>query len=353
MFIKPKIANIEDSEINPDHIGFLAAEYEPFEPNSKYDYTARALTMPKLASGWKIIRPKKGPPLGDLPRIMTKMFDITWKLTEPAAGAARGNVIMGARGAVVPDSVRKATYHPQVAPSKGIDVKFNSNQGAIATDWDNFKQIPRTNAVTFRGDKRTPREVINLYGGFDPASSRTDRFYLENNLYHGFNGYLQRRFQRQLSKADFLKAVDSSAPSPDDKKMLVDFLMWRQILKREEAHLGRMVSTECEKGYISTSRSMDSSINFAISGYKPGWLYIVIVHSGFIVPEEKKIWGSREGEIAQWGRIPKERIVGFRYYPTVYPKGPIFISRTFRKTEPEAAKYFYNVMSGKAPQSIE
>lgn len=84
----------------------------------------------------------------------------------------------------------------------------------------------------------------------------------------------------------------------------------------------------------------------------------MIVHGGFIIPFEKNpikptvLWGSGEAEIAQWGSIPAERIVGFVYLNQAIgyrPDGPIFMRSSFRKKEPKAFETIFNTMSGMKP----
>ena len=255
-------------------------------------------------------------------------------------------------GRGMPNGVQNQAYHSQVRPTKQMLPTGTPNDAAIAADWKVFQQIKRTNAVTFRGDSRPPREVINEMGGFTPPISRTDRYYIENNLYNAFSDYLERRYDRKLGKDVFLRAVDAAAPTAEDQKLLVDYMMWRKLTEREAVHLGRMVENECQKGYISTSRSIDSSLEFATRHLAvDGWLYVTVVHSGFIVPWGSTAhWGSEEAEIAQWGPIPSSRIVGF-VGVTKYckPRTPIFMRRSFRKNENAAFEYMYKVMSGMTP----
>jgi hypothetical protein len=51
----------------------------------------------------------------------------------------------------------------------------------------------------------------------------------------------------------------------------------------------------------------------------------------------------------RWGVVPAEQIVGFMHLDQYKPDGPIFIRRSFRKSEPEAFEYMFNVMSGMTP----
>ena len=343
---KPKTATFDNS-LNND-IGWLATEFEAFEPNPKYSWNARP--MPSK-DAWPIVVPNKAPLIGDLPKIIENLVKATWKYAEPKAGAARGNIIMGTRGMAAPGNVAAETFHAQQRPTTPNIKSTFPVDTPIASDWKVFEQIKRTNAVAFRGDTRPPIEVISNQNGFNPPNSRTDRFYLENNIFNAFDSYSKRRFQRPVDKGDFLRAVDSAVPAAADQKLLVDYLMWRKITEREAVHLGRMVENECLKGYISTARAIDTSIGFGTAyNSKPGWIYLVVVHGGFVVPwGAKNNWGSEEAEIAQWGSIPSERIVGFMHLDRFKPDSAIFVRRSFRKNEPKAFEEMFNVMSGKTP----
>lgn len=346
---KPK-AGVYDNSID---LGYLPTEFECFEPDS--DYTFDPKLRKRTAGEWPLIVPVTPPPYQPLDRILQMMIDSTWTQAEPSAGSKRGDITVGLRGGNAPASIKSDTYHPQVRPTKSnLNVKMPNNS-AIATDWKLTKQIPRTHAVTFRGDRRDPYDLIQNYGGFTPPNTRTDDFYLDNAVFNEFADYLKRRYDRDLSLVDFKAAVNKTLTTPDAKSTLVDYLMWRKIMEREAVHLGRMTDNECLKGYISTSRNIDSSIGFATNhGKSDGWLYVVMVQKGFIVPSSittpKAMWATQEQEIAQWGPIPGERILGFRrVLKNRTLTGNIFLRRTFRKQEPKAFKYMYRVLSGHVP----
>ena len=149
-----------------------------------------------------------------------------------------------------------------------------------------------------------------------------------------------------------MKAFNNEAAMTQEQRTLTDYLMWRKIVEREAVHLGRMVENECLKGYISTSRSIDRACYFGTNYWKkPGWLYITVVHDGFVVPNGlSETWGTTEGEVAQWGPIPAKRIVGFmRLESGGQPTGPIYARRRFRSDEPKAFAAVFDIMSGKGP----
>jgi hypothetical protein len=75
------------------------------------------------------------------------------------------------------------------------------NQSPIATDWRITADLVRTNAVTFRADKRAPYQIFSA-GGFKPPNTRTDRPYLENSIWDAFSSYTRRRFNRDLTAQD-------------------------------------------------------------------------------------------------------------------------------------------------------
>lgn len=352
-------------------LGNLLSEFEGFQPDPNYSFTGRV--APERNS-WKTIKPQSAPPIPPLPLLIQKMMKATWKYAEPSwdntQGARPGKpahgITIGTRGGAAPSTSGLGLFNPQVRPTVPVDASGNQHgitttfptETAIASDWKVFKTIPRTHALTFRGDSRSPNDVISKAGGFYPPNSRQDRYYLENNIYTAFADYLKRRCGRDLTKDQFLGAVDETAILDEDKKLLVDYLMWRKITEREAVHLGRMVETECLKGYISTARGIDTAIFFATGyGNRQGWLYLTHVFGGFVVPlGDKKYWGTEEGEVAQWGPIPAARIVGFVHvvngvpaFPHGMPDGPIFIRRSFRLAEPKVFEHVFKVMSGMIP----
>lgn len=323
-------------------VGSLLTDFQPLEP-ARYNFGH----PPRPArDAWEVVVPKHGPVIGDLPLLIKSLIKATWKFAEPAWDNIRGHlpnhvghgiaigthhelrvnrgVFIGTRGSALSVEVPKPvgiTYARQVRPTvpkdangnlHGVESTFPTDT-AIASDWKLFEAIPRTNAVTFRGDSRSPNDVIAKARGFYPPNSRTDRYYLENNIYAAFKDYLKRRYDRDLTQAEFLDAVDRALPAKEYKSLIVDYLMWRKITEKEAVHLGRMVETECLKGYISTAKSIDTSLFFATGyGSRPGWLYLTVVQEGFMVPAgAENYWGSEEAEIAQWGPVPAERIVGF------------------------------------------
>jgi hypothetical protein len=356
---------VTPNDSTANSIGSLVRDFEAFQPDRNYSFQGR-----RPPYTWKLIQPKTGPAIGDLPLLIQNLIKSTWKFAEPTTvkgtspghvahgitiGSRDRGVTIGTRGGSGPRPNGSLLYNPQVAPTtQNLEVKLG-NDSAIASDWKLFNWIRRTNAVTFRGDSRSPLDVITRAGGFYPPNSRGDRYYLENNIYDAFASYLKRRYSRDLTKAEFLKAVDNTTGSKEHESLIIDYMMWRKITEREAVNLGRMVANECLKGYISTARSIDTSLDFATAwGSRSGWLYLNVVHAGFVVPGgHEHLWGSDEAEIAQWGPIPAERIVGFVKVKNVLqsgvPEGPIFIRRSFRLGEPAAFEEMFKVMSGKTP----
>jgi hypothetical protein len=361
------IARMED-------IGGLLAEFDGYEPDQNYNF-ARRVTPGK--EEWKIVEPESAPPITPLPLVIQRMLKATWKYAEPARDNVRGmvpsqvgqggiaigarshGITIGTRGRPVPQGA-PTQFAPQQRPTTPIDAAGNlhgiqttfPSDSAIASDWKLFETIPRTHAVTFRGDSRSPDAVITKAGGFYPPNSRTDKSYIEKNIFNAFKDYLKRRWNRDLTKEEFLRSVVAAGVMEGDKKLLVDYLMWRKITDKEAVHLGRMVETECLKGYISTARGIDTALFFATGYYaNPGWLYLTVVHSGFVVPlGDKNYWGTEEGEVAQWGPIPAQRIVGFLHVQSNgIPDGPIFIRRSFRQAQRKAFERMFKVMSGMTP----
>jgi len=358
---RPVAARFEDF-----FMGTLETEFERFDnpfPQLRFD------NRPPQGYIWPIIEPKKGPPIPPLPPIIQKLMKFCWKCSEPSDNArVNTGVLIGTRGSAMQNSETKkwaytpkykqlseeivsSTYHPQQRPTPTNLTTTFPNDSKIASDWKVFDQIKRTNAVTFRGDSRDPNEILRAMKGFGPPNSRTDSHYIEWNIFDAFSDYLSRRYGRKLTidRKKFTELVLAAVPARDEQSLLIDYMMWRKITDKEAIHLGRMVENECLKGYISTSRAIDTSLDFATAGgQRPGWLYVTLVHGGFVVPSGAHLnWGSQEGEIAQWGRIPAARIVGFRHVQqSGRLDGPIFLRSSFLDSEDEAATKIACIMSG-------
>ncbi len=362
------------ASVSIPEVGNLLTEFDGFDPDPNFPFPRHSPPPER----WPIVLPRCGPPLTPIPLLILRMIRSTWEYTSPAwdnvKGSQAGHV---AHGITIGKrehrygigSHRDATTGPKIeglglftAPvrptvpvnAQGVQhgyVSTQPNDSAIATDWNLHETIPRTNAVTFRGDSRSPKDVISVAGGFYPPVTRKDRPYLEKNLFQGFADYMMRRYGRTIELERFLEAHDKTAVKREDKHLFADFMTWKKITESEAGHLGRMVETELLKGYISTARRIDTSLGFATyGGVQDGWLYLVVVHSGFIVPNDGEYWGTEESEIAQWGRIPAERIVGFVKVPkNQVPSGPIYIRRSFRFNEVEAFRHMFKVMSGMVP----
>lgn len=295
---------------------------------------------------------------------MQKMIDATWVIAEPKGGVVRGSAgnqvgldapTIGMRGTPEPlfKAVRPAneTYHPQERPSAPVMLTIMGNKSAIATDWGLHDTIERVNAVTFRGDKRPPFALIIGAGGFSPPETRRDRYYIENKIAVAFKDYLWRRFSRTVELEPIIRAIDGQAKLQEDLDLAYEYLVWRAILHKELAHLARMVDNEFLKGWSSTSRVLDSSMTFALFNQTPGWLYVTVVHSAFVVPyahiSRSETWTSGEAEIAQYGPIPAERILGFAHVSKEHVVDtPIFMRNTFLYDEPKAFQAMFQALSG-------
>src|SRR5262245_38989458 len=130
---KPKTATY-DNELTKD-VGYLPIEFEPFQPDPNYSFPR----PPVSKDAFPIIVPKKAPPIPDLPSIIERVIQSTWKLAEPSNGAVRDNqhgVIMGNRGGVVTQAVLSETYHAQVRPTTPNISSSFPNKTAIASDWE-------------------------------------------------------------------------------------------------------------------------------------------------------------------------------------------------------------------------
>ncbi|UAJ09595.1 hypothetical protein [Polymorphobacter megasporae] len=347
---KPKSTSGDE---HSNEIGWAITQFEVFAMNPKLKYElsgGKHHPYPQITP----ITPHEYTPID----MMTQqLIDSMWKRAEPAAGAVRGGVQIGRREKpAAPDSLaigrrEQPAVRDTTAYNPHVNVTNPHSKSGFPEDWAYMKQIPRTNAITFRGDSRGPAQVLTASGGFSPPSSRTDRYYLENVISGFFIDYMQRRYKRTVTKADFLASIDQTITSGNAKKLLVDYLMWRKITQGEQFHLGNMLSQECLKGYISTSRNPHLASYFGSRFNKvPAWVYVTLVHGGYVVPASGEKWGTMEQEIAQWGPIVAADIVGFRKTdPWGTPLSPIYMRRSFRKKEPKAFEAAFNMLSGERP----
>jgi hypothetical protein len=358
-------------------IGAMAAEFECFEPNPKYAYG------PKYSPSYAPLRPipshmgrdaptdcppitpvKAPPPRDGLTQHVRSLVKSLWKRAEPADGAERGKLQIGAaRGSatrgnesfakrMLRERAELTPYRQQVSPTGANRENFDENE--MALDWKSMDQIQRTSAFTFRGDRDGPDILINKRRGFKPPSTRTDRGYLEGGIYEHFADYLKRRYGRALTKQDFLAAVDQTIADSKARETLVAYMLWRKLAEKEQFHLGRMTVDECLKAFISTSTSMPVSMYFATGkGTGPGWMYVTLVSNGFSVPNyatgegENHKWATGEHEIAKMGQIPPEDIVGFRHVTDLGTlDGPVYFRESFRKSESHPFSRIFDILSG-------
>lgn len=331
----------------------VVADFSLYEADPKLhqDYVARPV-WDKVISD--VIKPARTmPDAPTLPQDLERLIKQCWKKS------ARPRTYRGFRqiGTHRPDmDFDYQPYVKEVAP-----IVAGPGDPGIARDWSFMKEIQRMSAYTFRGDRRGPNVVLGMGCGLHPPSTRTDRAYLEGPIYNCFNDYLERRYQRQISQQEFLGAVDQTVTTPEVQRAMIDYTLWRSLLKREEAHLGRMSLDECLKGYISTTRHVGNALYFAsgrdqIKG--PGWVYVTLVRHGWVIPnhlvtaEMDHKYVTTEQEIAQFGSIPVADIVAFRHTQNGDTMdGPVYIRRQFQyqgeKGEWHAFQRIYELLSGK------
>jgi len=143
--------------------------------------------------------------------------------------------------------------------------------------------------------------------------------------------------------------------SSRDFELLDVYLTWMSGLDKEASHLGRMVENEFRKGWISTAYCLDSSLNYALKRPSPTghWVYVILVPSGFVVPYAEKLdvitWGTPETEVAHFGELQWDRVVGFAHFYNGQIDSPIFFQKRFREKEEAAFKAMHLALSGLLP----
>ena len=275
--------------------------------------------------------------------IYTQMAKRQWK--QPfvrrdglALHAAKGMLAIGARRALGANPSVQDVVRPAM-PRGG------------ATDWDLISDLVRVNAYAFRGDKRQPR-IVKEHGGFHPPSTRTDAGYM-TLVAKKFVQYMKDRFTQDVTQSEVEEYIRGKGPAG---KVLVEYEIWRAILKGEELHIGRMTQNEFLKGYVSTSRDVAKAYGFmnsASAGGKDEGLkavYALHTEGGFLLPPKgKNVHATTdEAEIAHPGPLPWSKVKAFRIYQTrevakmhvrtFQGSEVLFVRKGFRGADPKGAQ---------------
>jgi hypothetical protein len=215
----------------------------------------------------------------------------------------------------------------------------------VAKDWCRHLDFDRVKGYGFRGDSRPPL-TIKAAGGFNPPKTRNDDWYIDNKIIPNFQDYMKERFGTDIDARvmrDYIKGKGG------DGITFVYYEVWRDMLEKESLHLGRMISDEFLKGYISTSRS--TSIAKAYAGEK-GWVYVLYVQGAFVLgaqdSNEWLLYG--EQELAMPGKVRWDQVYGFREMgpgPKFKVDGPIFLRKGFKDKDNSSFEEVYQLLSGK------
>ncbi len=343
-------------------LGWLPATFTPYEPDKKYSWATRTRESYEF---WPIVTPRRAPPVRhDYPELMQKMIDATWVIAEPKGGVVRGSAgnqvgldapTIGMRGTPEPlfKAVRPAneTYHPQERPSAPVMLTIMGNKSAIATDWGLHDTIERVNAVTFRGDKRPPFALIIGAGGFflprpaETAITSKTRSPWPSRTISGVDSAARSNWSRSFARSTARQSCKRIWIWPTNiscgaRSCTRNWRIWRA-----------WSTTSSSRGGLRRPEVLDSSMTFALFNQTPGWLYVTVVHSAFVVPyahiSRSETWTSGEAEIAQYGPIPAERILGFAHVSKEHVVDtPIFMRNTFLYDEPKAFQAMFQALSG-------
>src|SRR5215469_10714618 len=75
-------------------LGWLISEFECFEPNPQFTWNKQKRKEPSK-DAWKIVVPRTAPPVGELPKLISKLIEATWKFAEPSRDVTRGPISIG------------------------------------------------------------------------------------------------------------------------------------------------------------------------------------------------------------------------------------------------------------------
>ncbi|MGO8817031.1 MAG: hypothetical protein ACLQVG_20510 [Terriglobia bacterium] len=249
----------------------------------------------------------------DYPAQVQKLINHGWKTgSKPSGPRPTGGFTLGRTRPDAPPG-----FQQQPAPFRqGVSRPLVNN-------WDHMTLFEQVGAYAFRGDTRPP-EPIKSANGFHPPSSRTDDSYLQNIAEH-FVEYMDRREGLHLDatgRAQMQHEVEAylrSQVTPADRKLLVEYHFWREILSHEQLHLRGMTDESFLKGYISTTRDVDTARLGALGmlGGKgtqttnDGWIYVLRVDSGFLLKTGVGGISKQEAEIAHMGPVLWDKLYGF------------------------------------------
>lgn len=347
---------IHDVNITPGGDFRLLAEFWAYNPLDNYTKEEQPGNTAWSAGEVKAISASQTLQYADLEQRFKDLIAQCWKNAndDPTAGP-RGEIVAGGhRPAPTPAVAQHGQYVPMVSPTNPPPVLPPATQPqhlqGIATDWELHKALDRVNAYTFRGDTRTPAEV-KADGGFAPSITRKDWRFVKGSLYNEFQSYMKRRFNRAIDQDTFLAIYCKIARSDEERNLMFNYAVWRELAKAESIHMGRMLANEALKSYISTTRCTAVAKGFAKTN---GWVFVTLVNGGFLVPKKgRHAWTATFGEqeIAYPGALPWNQIMGFRQVTAVNPlnfTGPMFLRKGFEsKSTEKAFEKCFKALSGK------
>ena len=343
----------------------LQSDFDGYHPDPVFQGKQMDAMMDWKGASLPFIKAETGLGVVDVPQKLEHMIKHCWKAASVAPGAARGPVTIGggARQAAFnklgksmnpADIIKQAnqriagTHTKQVQPLDPGALASIPHLKGIATDWKTTESLPRVSAYTFRGDTRAPALIVKD-NGFNPPISRTDTYYVDNVVFKYFAGYMKRRYNLDVTKAQFDRAYkDELPPGTDGRMVLNNFFVWRTLVENEQFHAGRMLACEALKGYISTTRAVAVARGFARAG---GWVYLTLVRGGFLIPDKGKTEWTKifgEQEIALPCALPWAEVFGFRQLDVDKNlAGPVYLRKNFEGRNKAAFNEAFELLSGK------
>ena len=255
-----------------------------------------------------------------------QMANRQWQKAQPTIGKdGRAPAFLNRMGAAI--GARRDMVGNQVA-----DASRPRMPGGIATDWKSIPELQRINAYVFRGDRRLPR-AIKLRDGFHPPSTRQDRAYTPV-IASRFVTYMRARYNKDVSQSEVEDYIRSKGQAG---KTFVEYELWREILKGEELHIGRMVADEFLKGFISTTRDVTVCQTFIDrrtpdkAGEALKAVYALHSEGGFLLPAKgtHAHASNNEAEVAHPGSLSWSKVKAFR----IVQDGAAGDARTHRTDE--------------------
>ena len=265
----------------------------------------------------------------DYPAQLKKLMDHGWRSASKPTTApmARPGLTIG-RAAAAPAGGGPALGRPGLAGASSgplLRTAFAGDSARLLADWDHISKFRQVAAYTFRGDRRAPEDIRSA-NGFQPPSSRIDAPFVTamSKQFANFYSKKQNLNLDPAARSQLAQEIEQYVNTnlqPANRKLLVEYHFWREVLENQQMHLSGMSNDSFLKAYISSSRDPSvgwagsggalagSAAGSAAAGY--GFLYVLRINPGFLLETGVGGISKREAEISHLGPVLWQDVMGF------------------------------------------